>query len=531
MTQYYFATLNFNFMPIRMVEDPNDKEFFNDNNNSGGKKGGGGLGALLPLLLSFLIKRPKFLIPILIIGGIMYFWGGGCNGILPGNESQQSTFGKGGVLKPEEYAKSDIFNFLYEDNKVNPLPESVSLLKYCPRRLNQGAQGSCVAWSNAYSIRTILLARQTGANPDEIAFSPAYLYNRIKLDDNCQGSYIHLAIETMLQEGAVPFADMKYDERTCSQTIPAYLDDKAANFKIKGAQRIGENPKASLTLKDILQIKHALNAGSPVAIGMMVGGTFMQDMMGKNVWIPEQSDYDQQGFGGHAMTVIGYDDNLEGGALQIMNSWGPEWGKDGVAWVRYSDFIEFTKEAYAYAPMGEASTPEPTSFDVEFSLFNPTTNEEIALQHLGNGKFKTKKTLAVGTPFKVKIKNNVECYTYIFGQETDNSCYVLYPYTPKHSPYCGVSGTRVFPRGYNMTPDDKGNKDVIAVLFSRNPKNYDEIKSEVNGLSIPDFKTALESALAGQLLTNVRYKVAEQISFTAPFKDEKAVLVTIEVDK
>lgn len=519
-------------MPIRMVEDPDDKDFFKDNNNNtGGNRRGGGLAALLPFLISFLIKRPKLLIPILIIGGIVYFWGGGCNGILPADTNQESTFGKGGVLKPEEYAKSDIFNFLYEDNKLNPLPEAVSLLQYCPKRLNQGAQGSCVAWSNAYSIRTILLARQTGQDPDAIAFSPAYLYNLIKIDDDCQGSYIHRAIEIMSQKGAVPFSDMKYDERTCSQPIPSNLDDKASNFRIKGAQRIGENPNAGLTLKDILQIKHALNAGSPVAIGMMVGGSFMQAMMGKKVWIPEEEDYSQRGFGGHAMTVIGYDDNLEGGALQIMNSWGPEWGQDGIAWVRYTDFVEFTKEAYAYAPMGEAGKPVPTEFTVEFSLFNPKTNEDIPLQHLGNGRFKTQRKIQPGTPFKVKIKNNVDCYSYIFGQETDNSCYVLYPYSPKHSPYCGVTGVRVFPRGYNMTPDDKGKNDVIAVLISRKARNYDEVKTKVNNTGISDFKRAFESALSGDLLPNVSFNIADIVSFTTPYKNEKDVLITIEVEK
>lgn len=520
-------------MPIRMQEDQDDKDFFDDNSGGGKKPGGGGGSSFIPMILGLLFRYPKLLIPALIIGGVMYFWGGGCGGggVVPSSEQNEKTFSTGGVLKPEEYAKSDIFNFLYEDNRTNPLPEMVSLLQYCPDRKNQGAQGSCVAWSNAYSARTILYARQTGKDPNSIAFSPSYLYNNIKLDDDCQGSYINRAVEWMSQKGAVPFADFTYDDRTCSQAIPAGLNDKAQNFKIKGAQRLGENPDAGLTLKDILQIKQSLNAGSPVAIGMMVGGSFMQDMMGKKVWHPNSSDYSQSGFGGHAMTVIGYDDNLEGGALQIMNSWGPEWGDNGVAWVKYKDFIEFTKEAYAYAPMGKAGEAIPDKFDVEFSIFNNKSKADIPLEHLGNGVFRTKNKVEIGTPFKVKIKNNVECYAYIFGQETDNTCYVLYPYTPKHSPYCGVTGTRVFPRGYNMVPDEKGTSDFIAVLVSREPRNYEDIKTKVNAVVQPDFAASFRSALGSSLISNVTFKVSETVAFSAPYKENKDVLVLIEVTK
>src|SRR5687767_5783151 len=120
-------------MPIRMVEDPNDQDPV-DNNRGG--RGGGGLGSLLPMLIGLLFKYPKLLIPALIIGGI-FVWKGGCIGGLPGGDNQNNqAFATGGNLDPKEYAKADIFNFLYEDNKSNPLPESVSLLEYCPDRKN-----------------------------------------------------------------------------------------------------------------------------------------------------------------------------------------------------------------------------------------------------------------------------------------------------------------------------------------------------------------------------------------------------------
>lgn len=73
--------------------------------------------------------------------------------------------------------------------------------------------------------------------------------------------------------------------------------------------------------------------------------------------------------------------------------------------------------------------------------------------------------------FKLEVTNNIECYTYILGQETDGSSYVLFPYTPKHSPYCGITGTRVFPKDYSMQADNIGNKDFVAIIVTKKPVN------------------------------------------------------------
>ena len=64
-------------------------------------------------------------------------------------------------------------------------------------------------------------------------------------------------------------------------------------------------------------------------------------------------DESQMGMGGHAMCVIGYDDRKFGGAFQIMNSWGPEWGKNGVGWVRYGDFKNYVREAYGIGSIAQ----------------------------------------------------------------------------------------------------------------------------------------------------------------------------------
>jgi hypothetical protein len=50
--------------------------------------------------------------------------------------------------------------------------------------------------------------------------------------------------------------------------------------------------------------------------------------------------------GGHALCVVGYDDNVGGGAFKIANSWGKNWGKSGFFWLRYKD-LDMVRCAYS----------------------------------------------------------------------------------------------------------------------------------------------------------------------------------------
>ena len=45
---------------------------------------------------------------------------------------------------------------------------------------------------------------------------------------------------------------------------------------------------------------------------------------------------------GHAMVIIAYDDDRYGGAFQILNSYGPEWGNNGKIWIKYNDVIKYS---------------------------------------------------------------------------------------------------------------------------------------------------------------------------------------------
>ncbi len=518
-------------MPVRMEKDPQRP-------NQGGSGGGGGLGGglikILPFILLFLFKRPKLLIPLLIIGGIWYFFFGGQQMLSGGGAAYDNydvnndPFSMGASLSEERFDQAQVFEPLAYGFGENRLPERVTLEKYAPQRLHQGNQGSCVGWASAYAARTILQARASGNSPNQLSFSPAYLYNQIRLS-GCEGAYMLDAMKAMSQNGAMPFQQFGYDDSDCSRVPNSQEIERGRQYRIKGYNRLTVG--AEDYKPDILAIKQNLAQGAPVVIGMMVGGSFMSGMLGREVWRPTQSDYSMRGFGGHAMCVIGYDDNKEGGSFQLMNSWSEDWGNQGLAWIRYADFERFTKEAYGLYPMGNTDQQNANKMQVKFGLLDQASQSLIALTQKDELTFKTVKPLKKGDKFKVAITNSIECYTYVFGQETDGTSYVLFPYTDKHSPYCGIVGTRVFPKDYSMTLDQVGNKDFIAILVSKKELDYKSLNQAITASRQQGYSNKLKEALSNRRITNVKFKTGSAVEFDATTDGKEAVAMVIEIDK
>ncbi|RMD75504.1 MAG: peptidase C1 [Bacteroidetes bacterium] len=522
-------------MPIRMEKDEPRRERPRRPGESR-QRGSSGLMRLLPLVLMFVLKRPKLIVPLLLVGAAWYFFFGGAEMLQgPAVEDEsafQQQFSFGAEFSTEKYDSAEVFEPLvvgasYSESR---LPRAVSMLRYAPQRRHQGRQGSCVGWASSYAARTILEAMATGADPDRVAFSPSFVYNQIALS-GCQGAYMLDAMQTLQRVGDLPLSEFGYDERTC-RIRPDYEDQRRAKqYRIKGYNRLTRG--ANNYEPDLLAIKEHLAQGAPVVIGMQVGGTFMHQMRGKALWQPTQRDYDMYGYSGHAMCVIGYDDDKYGGAFQIMNSWGQDWGDRGVAWVRYDDFAYFVKEAYGIYPMGQSPKFDPNKIEAKFGLVDQATQELIPLRQVQDGLFRTRKPIRIGDKFKVAITNTVECYVYVLGEETDGSSYVLFPYTPKHSPYCGITGTRVFPRDYSMVADDVGERDRVAFIVSKERLDHERLNALVNNSRQRSFAAKIDDALGSLRVPTVQF--AEQggaVRFVANTSDRQHIVrVVLEIDK
>ncbi|MFN0031772.1 MAG: C1 family peptidase [Flavobacteriales bacterium] len=517
-------------MPIRIRPDQNQGSYSPRPSGPGGGGGGGGLMQFIPLLLGLFGRNPKMLLIIAVIAGAYMLHSRGCGSDASSVAHSENALATGAVLDIEKYKSTSIYEPL-ADNKRNPLPEEYSLLKYAPSRRNQGQQGSCVAWASAYAARSIMQTRESGTEPNSSTFSPAFLYNQIKLE-GCQGAYLPEAMKVMHNRGLAPWSEMSYDENDCNRKPTDMALRKAEDFKIDGYERLsGGRDGTDAKVVNMLAIKQNIAQGAPVVIGMIVGGSFMQNMMGKELWKPERSDYSMMGFGGHAMCVIGYDDfkfARDMGGFQIMNSWGEEWGVKGVAWVSYDDFEHFCREAYGIHPAGDASAPQTNVLNVQFGIVLNANDQNLPLEQIGKSTFATSRKMTVNEEFKLQITNNLECYVYIFGQETDGSSYVLFPYTAKHSPYCGITGTRLFPRDHSFYPDDKGQVDYFAIVVSKEALDYDDFAKKLSAAAGNNYDEKLSTLVDNR---GVSLQAKSTANISVDFKKNALCGVVIEVQK
>ena len=223
-----------------------------------------------------------------------------------------------------------------------------------------------------------------------------------------------------------------------------------------------------------------------------------------------------------------------------MNSWGSAWGKNGIGWVYYGDFKEFVREAYGIDPMPKRGAALNASFECTVGLVRTDNKQYIPLRIRSGNIFESNETIAPGTKFKLEIKNSIECYIYIFGQEADGSSYTLFPYPDKadatktaFSPYCGITGYRLFPKGKVLVPDNIGKKDVFAIVVTKQPIDWYSTNTAISKSSGGDYGSKVQAALQGTSQSGVQYATGNggTINFRAANAQQNAVISIVEVNK
>ncbi len=222
---------------------------------------------------------------------------------------------------------------LASTSMMGALPSQVDLSNWFPTPGNQGNQSSCVGWAVAYGLKSYQEAverRQPPASSTNV-FSPSFIYNQIKLNHCGGGSYIYDALNLLKKSGVSTWESFPYAEYDCNAIPSQTVSNQAKDFAIADWRRVN--------IQDDIEIKSQLNAGFPVVIGMMVDEGF--ERLGYNQTYQAPSG---QSKGGHAMVVVGYDDNKN--AYKVFNSWGTDWGTNGLGWVSYQVFKDRVREAY-----------------------------------------------------------------------------------------------------------------------------------------------------------------------------------------
>src|ERR1700712_3103017 len=235
------------------------------------------------------------------------------------------------------------------------LPEAVDLSKYMPAVGDQANEGSCVGWATAYAARAYYaeqIEHRDISQPANIP-SPGYLFDAIHLGNDCEGgAYIKDAMNVLMR-GAYSLQEYPYDDTKCPR--PAIIQrTKANDFRIDSYELVWDQEK----LPDLDRVKGALSKGNPVVILANLDKSFWNITPEAPVW---NADAAAESEGGHAITLVGYDDRSQ--PFKFINQWGTTWGGGGYGRISYDTFAARVYEGYIMHMPGD---PEVTLADSDF---------------------------------------------------------------------------------------------------------------------------------------------------------------------
>jgi hypothetical protein len=134
----------------------------------------------------------------------------------------------------------------------------------------------------------------------------------------------------------------------------------------------------------------------------------------------------------------------------------------------------------------------------------------------------------------MEILNERQCYIYLFTPDKNGTSQVLFPYKPIHSPYCGITGTRLFPRKESIRADEMGDRDYMGIVVSKEPLDYQQLNSAINASSKTNYAAKLNDAISKVAIRNVSYNSTDAgtIYFKANAQDENNVVgCVVAIDK
>jgi len=293
------------------------------------------------------------------------------------------------------------------------LPSSCSLKFFAPLPGDQADYGTCVAWAAGYAARTIsesvTLNRLNQSETTRNAFSPVYIYRNAQPDDpECMtGMQIYKALDFMRDFGAAKILDVEKNVSFPRVNLAYYRTVK--KYPITGYVTLfsrDERRKPALITRIV---KKSIFEGKPVIIGINTPDSFNK---AEEVWRPTEDP--SQFYYGHALCVVGFDDNKFGGAFEVLNSWGRKWGNGGYIWIPYQTFVNFVTEGYEITE-NIVNFSGTNKFDGFVRIEISGENAKTAVLKLDrNNIYTTTETFKTGTETNFIIGAGESAYVYSF---------------------------------------------------------------------------------------------------------------------
>ncbi|MMZ58840.1 Papain family cysteine protease [compost metagenome] len=246
----------------------------------------------------------------------------------------QETKGLGLIQSPVD--KRDILM-----SSILPLftiPQEFEAKDLTPVR-DQGPEGTCVGFACAVGMKEW---QEKKEHHTSIELSPRYLYEKSKAVDpfpdnnprfaNGDGISIRTAMDILRGQGVCEERFWSYT--ACEPGAPqAGADTSAMNYRIK----------AYAKLDTLETMKRSLIVNGPFVIGVTVYENWGDSEVRNTGEIPMPNG---RVMGGHALCVVGYNDNTQ--LFKFKNSWSERWGDKGFGYLPY-EYTRVDSQFEAYS--------------------------------------------------------------------------------------------------------------------------------------------------------------------------------------
>lgn len=460
-----------------------------------------------------------------------------------GDLTDESEFNK--IARSPERASRDL----------NSIPSSYSLKAYAPVPGDQGKSGTCVAWSSSYAARTISYCLQhlitEPAQIKAVSFSPNFIYYYVKQpgDQDCTGgAKVEMAMKVLTQRGDVLVNENIAD---CVTKIDSKVDASAQAYSIKAYSAL-TNTFGRISKNEILAIKRGISEKKPVIFSLKCFKSLFD--VGKDaIW--RKKDLDSI-VGNHAMCIVGFDDNKAGGAFEVMNSFGTEWGDNGFFWLPYDMLEQYGSYALelmdreSYDPVTTRSLGDPKlKGSLELSIVDAAGNElskmpvkrnflnvqsEIVMDpsKAAFAQYQVTEKYQIGQRFKIGFTTNAPAFVYIFSVDDKKTVSSLFPYSPMVSPAINSTNATVYlpseTKGYRILPGAR--KDRLYILYSKSPIDFDQLVRSVQ--MDPDNSVAVLQGYFGKnLMATNKIKYSESlINFEVAARENELICFFTDIE-
>ncbi len=209
---------------------------------------------------------------------------------------------------------------------VEDLPKKVDLTEFCPPIYDQLALGSCTSHATA----ALIAVRRKIESLTEFHPSRLWIYYQARKIEGTikedSGATIRDVIKGVGKNGYCSEELLPYNIDKFTKAPSRKCITEAKQHPVKQYESVNQ---------DIISIKSCLAQKYCIAIGVSVYESFESEVVSKTGIVPIPHPTEQF-LGGHALALVGYDDETK--LFKFRNSWGTSWGDGGYGYFPY-EFI------------------------------------------------------------------------------------------------------------------------------------------------------------------------------------------------